>query len=252
MVEVTRPHPHVAVVTIASKPLGVLRGAVRLRLASVLRDLEADRTVRAVVLTGTGTTFSVGSDVREFEKAAEWLQASEAAETALNDQIECSRLPYIAALNGAVLGGGLVLTLACDMRIALRSISLGVPEVKVGTFASAGGTRRLPALIGQGQAMRLLLTGRMIDADEALRIGLVDEVVDGDVVAAALDLAAEIAAMPPAAIEATKVCVTAGLRDGDAAGRAAEAEHVISVGLSRDAIEGRNAFIEKRTPKFSG
>lgn len=249
-VAVKRPHPHVAVVTIASQPLGVLRTAVRQQLGDILRGLEQDKTVRAVVLTGSGGAFSVGSDVREFEHSAEWLRAFEAAETALNDQIEESRLPVIAALNGATLGGGLVLALACDMRIAAHGISLGVPEVKVGTFASAGGTWRLPVLIGPGRALRLLLTGGLIDAGEAARIGLVDEVAE-DAIATALDLAIEIASMPTMAVEATKSCVIAGLRGGEAAGRAAEERHVVPVGLSPDAIEGRRAFIEKRPPEFS-
>jgi enoyl-CoA hydratase/carnithine racemase len=98
----------------------------------------------------------------------------------------------------------------------------------------------------------LLMTGRLVEADEAMRLGLVESVVDGDVVAAAVELAAEIAAMPPAAIEASKRCVDAGLTGGRAAGMAEEARYVVSLGLSDDAAEGQRAFIEKRPPRFKG
>jgi enoyl-CoA hydratase len=249
---VSRPREHVAVVTIASLPLGVLRISVKERMLAVLRELDADRTVRAIVLTGSGRTFSVGSDVREFQRDAAWLLSAEKAENAVNDFIEASRLPVIAAINGHALGGGMVLALSCDLRVAHRSARLGVPEVKVGAFASGSGTQRLPALIGRGRALLLLMTGRLVEADEALRLGLVESVVDGDVVAAAVDLAAEIAAMPPAAVEASKRCVDAGLTGGRAAGMAEEARYVVSLGLSDDAAEGQRAFIEKRPPRFKG
>ena len=249
---VERPRDHVAVVRIASEPLGVLRVAVKERLLAVLRDLDADPSVRAVVLTGQGRAFSVGSDVREFRQDRGWLLAAEYAENGVNDFIEASRLPVIAAVNGDALGGGMVLALAADIRIAARGARLGVPEVKVGAFASGSGTQRLARLIGRGRALLLLMTGRLIDADEAFRLGIVEEVADGDAVEAALSLAAEIAAMPPAAVAASKRCVNGGLRDGHAAGMALEAEHVVSLGLSADAAEGQRAFIEKRAPRFTG
>ena len=252
LIVVTRPREHVAVVAIASQPLGVLRISVKQRLLGILKDLDADASVRAVVLTGSGRAFSVGSDVREFRQDTGWLLAAEHAENAVNDFIEASRLPVIAAVNGEALGGGLVLALAADIRIARRGARLGVPEVKVGAFASGSGTQRLARLVGRGRALLLLLTGRLIDADEALRLGLVEEVVDGDVVEAAVALAAEIAAMPPAAVAASKRCVNGGLSDGHAAGMALEAHYVVMLGLSADAAEGQRAFIEKRPPRFTG
>ena len=248
----TRPAPHVAVVTIASQPLGVLRISVKERMLATLRSLEEDRSIRVVVLTGSGKTFSVGSDVREFERDAGWLLKAEQAENALNDFITWSRLPVIAAINGHALGGGMVLALACDIRIAHRGARLGVPEVKVGAFASGSGTQRLPALIGRGKALLLLMTGRIVDASEAERLGLVESVVDTDVVAAAVTIAEEIAAMPPAAVAASKRCVSVGLDQGWAAGMAEEARQVVSLGLSDDAAEGQLAFIEKRAPRFKG
>jgi enoyl-CoA hydratase len=249
---VARPRDHVAVVTIASEPLGVLRISVKQRLLAVLKALDADRSVRAVVLTGQGRAFSVGSDVREFRQDPGWLLAAEYAENGVNDFIEASRLPVIAAVNGDALGGGMVLALSADIRVAARGARFGVPEVKVGAFASGSGTQRLPRLIGRGKALLLLMTGRLIDSDAALRLGIVEEVVDGDVVEAAVALAAEIAAMPPAAVAASKRCVNGGLRDGYAAGMALEADYVVALGLSADAAEGQRAFIEKRAPRFTG
>jgi enoyl-CoA hydratase/carnithine racemase len=252
LIVVTRPAPHVALVTIASQPLGVLRISVKERLLGILRQLDADKETRAVVLTGSGRAFSVGSDVREFRQDAGWLLAAEHAENAVNDFIETTRLPVIAAINGDALGGGMVLTLAADIRIAQRSARLGVPEVKVGAFASGSGTQRLARLVGRGRALLLLMTGRLISAEEALRLGIVEEVVEEDAVGAALALAGEIAAMPPAAVAASKRCVNAGLREGHAAGMLLEARFVVELGLSDDAAEGQRAFIEKRPPRFTG
>ena len=249
---VTHPRPHVVVLTIASQPLGVLRISVKKRMLTILTELDGDRDVRAVVLTGSSKAFSVGSDVLEFQRDAAWLLAAEEAENAVNDFIEGTRLPVIAAISGHALGGGMVLALACDIRIANLNARLGVPEVKVGAFASGSGTQRLPALIGRGNALMLLMTGRLIDASEAHRLGLVEFVTDGDVVEAAVNLAAEIAEMPPAAVEASKRCVSVGLNEGRTAGMAQEAHYAVSLGLSDDAAEGQRAFIEKRQPRFNG
>src|SRR5690606_17200772 len=134
-------------------PLGVLRVAVKHAMLEALEQAEQDDDIRAVVITGNARAFSVGSDVRDFEQSAAWLERAEAAENTLNDYIERMRLPVIAAINGHALGGGLVLALACDIRVAARSAMLGVPEVKVGAFASGSGTQRLPGLIGRGRAL---------------------------------------------------------------------------------------------------
>lgn len=250
-VHIARPRQGVALVRLVSKPLGVLRNAVKRALKDVLMQQEKDPSVRCIVLTGTDRAFSVGSDIRDFRQSEIWLLEAEHVENDLNEAIEASRLPVIAACNGHTLGGGAVLALACDMRLAAKSAHFGFPEVKVAAFASGGGTQRLARLVGRGRAMDLLLTGRIIDAAEALSIGLVEFVVpDDELLERALQIAGEIAAKPAAAIAASKRCVNVGLRDGVAAGMALESELAVELGLGADAAEGQAAFIEKREPCF--
>jgi enoyl-CoA hydratase/carnithine racemase len=245
------PAPGVRVLTLASQPLGVLRQAVKRAIRGALLAAEADPGVRVLVLTGTGRAFSVGSDVKEFAPDRGWLGPAARVDQALNLLLETSRLPVIAALNGLALGGGLELALACDIRIAAASARMGVPEVMVGAFASGGGTQRLPRTVGPGRALELLLTGRIVEADEALRLGLVEEVVpDEEVVARAVALGERIASMPVPGIAATKACVQVGLREGRLPGHRLENELTVTVGLTEDAIEGQRAFVEKREPRF--
>lgn len=251
-VDITRPAEGVALIRIRSEPLGVLRQGVKRALFAALARLEDDANVRCLIVTGSGRAFSVGSDVREFRRDAAWQ-----AEAATNDQgfnlaLEHSRLPAIAMCNGLTLGGGNEMAIACDLRFAARSARFGFPEVKVAAFASAGGTQRLPMLIGAGRAMDLLLTGRIIDAEEALAIGLVDFLVeDEELEARTLALAIELAALPADAVAITKRCVTTGLREGRIAGHALEDQLTVELGLTEDAAEGQAAFLEKRVPRFN-
>jgi enoyl-CoA hydratase/carnithine racemase len=250
-VQVERPLPGVASITIRSKPLGVLRFGVKRALQEALETLEADRSVRCVVLTGFEKAFSVGSDINDFSTEIGWLLENDYVEAGLNAAIENSRLPVIAAVNGFAMGGGAVLTLACDIRMAAQSAKFGFPEVKVGAFASGSGTQRLPRLVGRGRALDLLMTGRTIDAEEALRIGLVEYLApDEELLDRALELASTIAANAPLAVSASKYCITVGLRDGFEAGLAAEREMRVQTGRGPDAVEGREAFLEKRQPDF--
>jgi len=250
-IQIERPFPGVVLITIRSQPLGVLRFGVKRALRAALAELETDRTVRCVVLTGVEKAFSVGSDINDFSTEVGWLLENDYVEAGLNATIENSRLPLIAAVNGYALGGGAVLALACDIRMAAQSAKFGFPEVKVGAFASGSGTQRLPRLIGRGRALDLLMTGRTIDAQEALRIGLVEYVVpDEELLDRVLELAVAIGTNSALAVSASKYCVTVGLRDGFEAGLAAEREQRIRTGRGPDAIEGRNAFLEKRKPNF--
>ena len=214
-IQITRPVDHVALITIRSQPLGVLRFGVKRALQAALATLEADRTVRCVVLTGVEKAFSVGSDIKDFSTEVGWLLENDYVEAGLNAAIQNSRLPVIAAINGFALGGGAVLTLACDIRMAAQSAKFGFPEVKVGAFASGSGTQRLPRLVGRGRALDLLMTGRTIDADEAFRIGLVEYLIpDDELLDRALALASIIGANAATAVSASKFCINVGLRDG--------------------------------------
>lgn len=250
-IQVERVSESIALVKISSEPLGVLRFGVKRSLQAALEDLEADPKIRCVVLTGVDRAFSVGSDIRDFRQEVGWLLENEYVESGLNSSIEMSRLPVIAACNGYTLGGGAVLALACDIRIAAESAQFGFPEVKVGAFASGSGTQRLPHLVGRGRAMELLITGRTIDAREALSCGLVEFIVpDNELLEKALEVAGQIAANSPSAVAATKRCVTVGLRDGFEAGLALERELRVETGSGPDAVEGKAAFLEKREPRF--
>lgn len=251
-IAVEKPLPGVALVKIQSRPLGVLRFGVKRALWSTLLRLETDPQVRCLVLTGLERAFSVGSDIRDFSTEIEWLVENERVEAGLNAVIEASRLPVLAAVNGFALGGGAVLALACDIRLAAQSARFGFPEVKVGAFASGSGTQRLSFLVGRGRALDLLLTGRTVEAGEALAIGLVEYVLpDDQLLPKALALAAEIATNAPLAVAASKRCVSTGLRKGFEAGLAMEREMRLRTGRGPDAIEGRAAFLEKRPPSFS-
>ncbi len=166
-IQVSRSREGVAVITIVSEPLGVLRHSVKRALMRAFAELEQDASVRCAVLTGMGKAFSVGSDIRDFSQEVGWLLENDYWESGLNLLIEDARFPVIAACNGHTLGGGAVLALACDFRVAASSAKFGFPEVKVGAFASGSGTQRLPRLVGRGRALELLLTGRVITAEEA-------------------------------------------------------------------------------------
>jgi enoyl-CoA hydratase/carnithine racemase len=251
-IEVSRPEDGVAVITIKSQPLGVLRHAVKRALVHTLSDLEKDGSVRCAVLTGSGKAFSVGSDVRDFSQEIGWLLENDHLESSLNQMIEEARFPIIAACNGHTLGGGAVLALACDFRVASSSATFGFPEVRLGAFASGSGTQRLPRLVGRGRALELLLTGRVITSTEALQFNLVDFLFpDDEMLAKAIQMAKTIASYPAQVTSATKRCVNAGLREGWDTGLALERDLRVLTGRGADSIEGRAAFLEKRAPKFN-
>jgi len=250
-IQISRPQTGVAVLTMASQPLGVLRFEVKRAIQAALAGLEADPSARCLILTGVGRAFSVGSDIRDFSAEVGWLLENEYVEAGLNAAIENSRLPVIAVCNGFTLGGGAVLALACDLRLAGASAQFGFPEVKVGAFASGSGTQRLPRLVGRGRALDLLLTGRTMGAAEALAVGLVEYVFpDEQLMSHALELAGQIAENSAPAVAATKRCVNLGVREGLEAGLAEERRLRVETGSGPDAIEGREAFLEKRPPKF--
>jgi len=232
------------------------RNAINLEVVNELRaafDLAArDSATRALILTGAGTAaFASGADIRELlgRRAADALRG---INSSLFLEIERFPLPTIAAVNGYALGGGCELALACDLRIASESARFGQPEVGLGIIPAAGATYRLPRLVGAGRAQELILTGRIIDAEEALRIGLVNRVVPGDrLLEEARATAALIARKGPLAVRAAKLALQAALYGPDA-GHAAERLAQAILFESADKREGMAAFLRGRRPRFKG
>jgi enoyl-CoA hydratase len=242
----------VAVITLDNGPLNLLTMADRAELVAVAGRLRGDRGTRAVVLEGAGPkAFCAGSDVREFPRDAEAGRGRARQEHACYAAVAALPQPVIAALHGHVLGGGVELALACDIRVADATARIGLPEVKLGLFPSGGGTQRLPRLIGASRAKELMFLGGTIDTGDAARLGLVDHVVDagrcGD---RARELAAEIACRPALAVQAIKAAVDLGLADGPVAGAALEERLIGELFASHDGREGVAALLARRTPLY--
>ena len=224
-------------------------------LQAALAEANADERVRAVVVTGAGDrAFCAGADIRQMQamSAADGRRWSQLGHGVFKD-LEDLPLPTIAAVNGVAAGGGCEVTLACDFRIAAETAQLGQPEIKLGIIPGWGGTQRLPRLIGMAHAKALILTGRMIGAEEAYRIGLVDRVAaEGEALAAALEFAAQFAALPPLAVRYAKHAIIVG-RDLDLReAHGVEMETFARTFDTEDKAEGLAAFLEKRPPQFRG
>ncbi|MBV8601541.1 MAG: enoyl-CoA hydratase/isomerase family protein [Candidatus Eremiobacteraeota bacterium] len=236
--------------------LNALSIALLDELAAALDELEEDRSTRAVVLTGSGEkAFAAGADIAEFETIESAVAGAAFARRgqAIVSRIGALRVPVIAAVNGFALGGGCELALACDIRIASRNAKFGQPEVNLGLIPGYGGTQRLTRLVGMGMAMYLCLSGEMIDAEAALRAGLVQKVVaPEELLGEAKRVAAAIAAKAPLAVEAAKRAIADGSQAPLEEGLAIEALHFGSVTTTQDFREGTKAFLEKRKPAFSG
>jgi enoyl-CoA hydratase len=219
-------------------------------MTRLLAHLAQDPAVRALVITGEGSTcFASGADIRELRDRTS-REALQALNAGLFQAVEDFPRPTIAAIRGFALGGGLELALACDLRVASRSAKLGLPEVTLGIYPAAGGTWRLPRLIGLGHAKELVFTGRIIEGDEAYALGLVEQVVmDSEVEATAMELAMRIAQNAPMAVQMAKLSFQAATRGGDPT----VAERVGQALLfdSKDKHERMTAFLEKRSRKGS-
>lgn len=235
--------------------LNAISGQLIRELDEAIKSAEDDPEVRVVVVTGTGRAFCAGADLSEVtavKKSAEFYGWVRRVQRVLLNLEELPK-PTIAAINGLALGGGLEISLACDLRIASETSQLGVPEIKVGLLPAAGGMSRLPALIGRGRALQMIYTGRPVTAGEALTWGLVNEVVPAEkLLNRAAELAAELAALPSLALRAGKATVhnTRGL--GFHEGAKVEANAISLLFETEDTREGLSAFIGKRQPQFTG
>jgi enoyl-CoA hydratase len=224
------------------------------RLQALAGELEADAATRVLVVTGAGRAFCAGADIAELDALDGPLAFSRHVRRMTDALGRLHRLPQptVAAINGLALGGGLELALACDLRLATREATLGVPEVKLGLLPAAGGSQRLARFLPPAIAKHLLMTGDPISAEVALAHGLINEVVDGGVLDAALALAARLAVGPPLALAAAKRLVDEGGQMGLEGGIVFERETISTLFGTEDRREGTRAFLEKRTPTFEG
>jgi enoyl-CoA hydratase/carnithine racemase len=231
-------------------------------LCAAMEDADRDIGVRCVILTGAGSAFSSGGDVKQMRPDVGSLRSSKAVETRRNYKFGIQRLPMlfqslevpvVAAVNGPAIGAGLDLATMCDVRVAAESAKFAESFVKLGIIPGDGGAWLLPRIVGFSRATELALTGEMIDAEEALRIGLVSHVVpEAELLTKAKEIAAKIAANPPHAVRMTKRL----LREG----QTAELKNILELSAAMQALahntadndEAINAFIEKRQPEFKG
>ncbi|MFB4164275.1 enoyl-CoA hydratase/isomerase family protein [Alteribacillus sp. JSM 102045] len=247
---------NVATIIIDHPPVNVLNADVVNQLSIVAEEIESDSNVKVVILTGAGErAFMAGGDIKEFpewmgkgiEKAKQkslWLQQP------LN-KIDRLPQPTIAAMNGLALGGGCELALCCDIRIAEEQVEIGLPEIKLGLFPGAGGTQRLPRLIGKAKAKEMIFTGGTLSAEEAKQTGLINDVVPRNKsLEKAKELAELICSYSLPSLSFAKQAIDAGYERTLAEGLMTEAEKFGHVFQTKDVKEGVEAFIQKRLPKF--
>ena len=237
------------------KVLNALNAATIRDLRTAFEDARDDGSVRGVILNGAGgKAFVAGADITEVAR----VTAVEAADMTHNGQgltslIENLGKPVIAAVNGFALGGGCELAMACTIRLATESAKFGQPEVRLGVIPGYGGTQRLPRLVGRGRALQLILSGGMIGAQEAYRIGLVNEIVAADgLIARAEAILHEIFGNAPVAVKFALEAVNKGLETSQAEGLVMESSFFALCASTDDKKEGTSAFLEKRAPKFAG
>jgi enoyl-CoA hydratase/carnithine racemase len=237
------------------KVLNALNAATIAELNEVFEDARDDAAVRGVILTGAGDrSFAAGADIGEMvEDTPAEAEAKTRQGQRLTTLIENLGKPVVAAVNGFALGGGCELAMACTIRIAVEAARFGQPEVNIGMIPGYGGTQRLPRLVGKGRALQLILTGEMIDAQEAHRIGLVNEIVpSADLIARAEAILNRIEANAPVAVKLAIEAANRGLDLSLAEGLNIEATLFAQCVATKDMKEGVAAFREKRKPRFLG
>lgn len=226
-------------------------------LGEAVDQIAHDEGVRAAILTGAGDkVFVSGGDVKQFLRDLKTMDDARRMVFSMQEvlfRMEDLGVPVIGALNGSAFGGGCETALACDYRIASEKAQLGFRQVKMGIMVGWGGGQRLLRLVGRSKAMELLLTGEVISAQEALRIGLIDKVAAHEqVMAEALAMAQKIAQNPPLAVRFAKRALTQGRDMSCRAGASYEAELLAALWVSEDHREAERAFMEKRPPQFQG
>jgi enoyl-CoA hydratase len=234
------------------KQLNALSGELMGALVAALRELDADRDVRAIVLGGGERAFAAGADIAELA-AGTPISLYENRRIDAWDAIRAVRTPLVAAVSGFCLGGGCELAMLCDLIVAAESAKFGQPEINLGVLPGAGGTQRLTRAVGKAVAMDMILTGRMLSAREALSFGLVARVVAQEAwLAEAKRVAVAIAGKSPVSVRLAKEAVDQAFEAPLAVGVEFERRAFYLARASADATEGLNAFIEKRDPEFEG
>src|SRR5438477_8044860 len=246
----------IAYVTInRPKVLNALNKATIAELNEVFKDAREDAAVRGVILTGAGDkAFAAGADIAEManDTSAEAEDKTRHGQR-LTKVIENLGKPVVAAVNGFALGGGCELAMACTIRLAVETAKFGQPEVTIGIIPGGGGTQRLPRLVGKGRALQLILTGEMIGAQEAYRIGLVNEVVAAaDLIPRAETILKQIFANAPLAVKYSLEAVNNGLETSLVEGLSLEASLFGLCAGTEDKKEGTQAFLQKRAAQFQG
>ncbi|MEB3103932.1 enoyl-CoA hydratase/isomerase family protein [Ferviditalea candida] len=250
-----RVEQSVAVVTLNRPPYNPLNSQIFMELVHVLETIEDDDQVRAVILTGKGDkAFAAGADVHEMKGLDRKGIAKMArlARAAFNS-MELLSKPIIGAVNGLALGGGCELALACDLRICSEHAKFALPELKLGIIPGAGGTQRLPRIIGQARAKEMILFGETVDARKAYEIGLVNKTLPmEELYASSMEWALKLAENPPIAMQAFKRSINTGMNVDLESALLIEDAHSTIAFLSEDRKEGMTAFSEKRKPNFVG
>lgn len=235
--------------------LNALNKEVLNSLEEVLEKAKEDTEIRGIIITGEGEkAFVAGADIKEFSNYTP-LEAKIMSERGqkLFSKIENFKKPILAAINGFALGGGCELALACHIRIASRGAKFGQPEVNLGIIPGYGGTQRLPRIVGLGRALELILSGKMIDAEEAYRIGLVNKVVEmQDLMEESKKILNQIIEKGPIALELALESVISGMEMTKEEGLKLERTNFAISFSTEDMKEGVKAFIEKRKPEFKG
>ena len=247
----------VALVTIDNPPMNALSAALVAELEAEVGRLDGDPETRAIVLRGAGErAFVAGADIKEFPALREAGGNEGGAARglhAIGRRMDSAHTPFVAAINGYCLGGGLELAMCCDVRICADNAQLGQPEIKLGLIPGGGGTQRLPRLVGVGRANLLNLSGEFIDAETAYAWGLVEKVVPADeLIAAATGVAASFAAVSPHAVSVIRELARTTRDLSLEEGLRREADAFRRCLLSEDGQEGVAAFVEKRQPQFTG
>ena len=229
-----------------------LSPAVMEQLAGAIGDLDADETVRCIVIAGTDEVFAAGADIKAMAERT-FQEVLEASTMPFWQRVADCRTPLIAAVSGFALGGGCELALLCDMIVASETAEFGQPEITLGIIPGGGGTQRLARVLGKQRTMELVLSGRRIDAKEGVRLGFVNKVSPKkNWFSDALELAGVVARRPPLAVKLAKQAVLAADEMTLSAGLAHERRLYELAMATEDRVEGMQAFLEKRRPQFRG